>query len=388
MLINRNLSKNIIKSVRGFPIITITGPRQSGKTTFTKMNFPDYDYVTMEDPDLREYAISDPRDFIRKYSNKVIIDEFQRVPQLTSYLQGHIDKINEPWMYILTGSNQFEHLHSISQTLAGRSAILKLLPFSYNELYSKQNSTIDIYEIISKGWYPRIFDQKLNHHLFYNSYFETYIQRDVRAIVNVRDLNDFQRFVRLCAGRTGQIVNLSNIANEIGVSHNTIKGWISILQASFIVELLYPYHRNFSKRIIKSPKLYFLDTGFACTLVGITKPEHLENHPLRGEIFETYVFAELLKTMYNKVSRCNIFYFRDSNNNEIDFLVETGEGLFPIEVKLNSTPRKMHFKNIQYFNKLSDQVIRNYLIYSGIENNHRYNCEIIGFPNIGNIDIF
>ncbi len=387
MLIKRDLSNSINKSAKGFPVITITGPRQSGKTTFAKMTFPDYKYVTMEDPDVREYAISDPRDFIHRYSSKVIIDEFQRVPQLTSYLQGHIDKVNEPGMYILTGSNQFEHLHSVSQTLAGRTAVLKLLPFSYKELYSGKDIDTDIYNIMIKGWYPRIFDQELQYSTFYNSYFDTYVQRDVRSIVNVHNLNDFQRFVRLCAGRTGQIVKLSNIANEVGVTYNTIKGWISVLQASYIIELLYPYHVNYNKRIIKSPKLYFLDTGLACSLIGISKPDHLETHPLRGEIFETYVFSELLKNQYNQALRSNLFFFRDSNNNEIDFLAESGKGLVPMEAKLNSTPRKMHFKNIEYFNKLSDQVIHNYLIYSGINNDHRYNCEIIGYPNIGDVEI-
>jgi len=387
MLINRKLSKSINESTKGFPVITITGPRQSGKTTFAKMMFPDYDYVTLEDPDMREYAISDPKDFINKYFNKVIIDEFQRVPQLTSYLQSHIDTINDPWMYILTGSNQFEYLHSVSQTLAGRTAILKLLPFSYDEIYSGNKTEPSIYDVMIKGWYPRIFDKELQYSTFYKSYFETYIQRDVRSIINVQNLDDFQRFVRLCAGRTGQIVNFSNIANEVGVTYQTIKGWISILQASYIVELLYPYHKNYNKRITKSPKLYFLDTGLACSLIGINKPEHLETHPLRGEIFETFVLSELLKKKYNRNLVSNLYFFRDSNNNEIDFLIESGNGLIPIEVKLNTTPRKIHFKNIEYFNKISDDIIENYLVYSGSVNDHRYNCNIVGYPNITTVKI-
>jgi uncharacterized protein len=387
MLIKRELSNSINNSMHGFPVVTITGPRQSGKTTFAKMNFPDYEYVSLENPDSREYATSDPKDFIKRYSNKVIIDEFQRVPELSSYLQGHIDKINEPGMYILTGSNQFEYLHSVSQTLAGRTIILKLLPFSYNEIYSGSNKITDLNEVIVNGFYPRIFDQKLQYKDFYNSYFETYIQRDVRAIVNIHNLNDFQKFVRLCAGRTGQIVNLSNISNQVGVSHNTIKGWLSILQASFIIKLLYPYHKNFSKRILKSPKLYFLDTGLACNLIGISRKDQLDSHPLRGELFETYVFSELLKLKFNKGSVSNYYYFRDSHQNEIDFLIESGDGLIPIEVKLNSTPRKIHFKNINYFNKLTDNISKNYLIYSGVDNDHRYNCNIIGYQNIADVKI-
>ena len=387
MLIKRELSHSINNSMHGFPVITITGPRQSGKTTFAKMNFPDYEYVSLENPDSREYATSDPKDFIKRYSNKVIIDEFQRVPELSSYLQSHIDEINEPGMYILTGSNQFEYLHSVSQTLAGRTIILKLLPFSYNEIYSGSNKITDLNEVIVKGFYPRIFDQKLQYKDFYNSYFETYIQRDVRSIANIHNLNDFQKFVRLCAGRTGQIVNLSNISNEVGVSHNTIKGWLSILQASFIINLLYPYHKNFSKRILKSPKLYFLDTGLACNLIGISRADQLDSHPLRGELFETYVYSELLKLKFNKGSVSNYYYFRDSHQNEIDFLIESGDGLIPIEVKLNSTPRKIHFKNINYFNKLTDNISKNYLIYSGVDNDQRYNCDIIGYHNIKEVKI-
>jgi uncharacterized protein len=387
MLIKRELSNSINNSMHGFPVVTITGPRQSGKTTFAKMNFPDYEYVSLENPDSREYATSDPKDFIKRYSNKVIIDEFQRVPELSSYLQGHIDEINEPGMYILTGSIQFEYLRSVSQTLAGRTIILKLLPFSYNEIYSGSNKITDLNEVIVNGFYPRIFDQKLQYKDFYNSYFETYIQRDVRAIVNIHNLNDFQKFVRLCAGRTGQIVNLSNISNEVGVSHNTIKGWLSILQASFIIKLLYPYHKNFSKRILKSPKLYFLDTGLACNLIGISRADQLDSHPLRGELFETYVFSELLKLKFNNGSVSNYYYFRDSHQNEIDFLIESGDGLIPIEVKLNSTPRKIHFKNIHYFNKLTDNISKNYLIYSGVDSDQRYNCDIIGYHNINEVKI-
>lgn len=387
MLIKRELSNTIARNTKGFPVITITGPRQSGKTTFAKMIFPDYEYITLEDPDVREYAVSDPRDFIQRYSDQVIIDEFQRAPELTSYLQGHIDKINKPGMYILTGSNQFEYINTVSQTLAGRTAILKLLPFSYREIYQGQNKETDIFNIMVKGWYPRIFDQRLSFKTFYNSYFETYIQRDVRSLLNVQNLNDFHRFVRLCAGRTGQLLNLSNLANDVGVSYNTIKGWISILQASYIIELLHPFHNNYNKRIIKSSKLYFLDTGLACSLLGINNPEQLRTHPLRGEIFETFIFSELLKSKYNNSFASNLYFYKDSNNNEIDFLVESGSGLIPIEAKLNSTPKKMHFKNLEYFNKLSDNVSRNYLIYSGNQNDHRYNCDIVGYQHIADIGL-
>jgi predicted AAA+ superfamily ATPase len=238
-----------------------------------------------------------------------------------------------------------------------------------------------------KGWYPRIFDQEIDHVEFYRSYFETYIQRDVRDIIQIRNLNDFRRFTQLCAGRTGQIVNFSTIANEIGVSYHTIKAWLSILQASYIVELLQPFYRNYNKRIIKSAKLYFLDTGLACNLIGITNSRQLSTHPLRGELFETYVFSELLKRKYNYKATSNIYYFRDSNNNEIDFLVENGHGLLPIEAKLNATPRKMHFKNLDFFHSLSDNVYKKCLIYSGIDSFNRFNTDIISFKDISKINL-
>lgn len=387
MLIERELSKTLRQRIAGFPVITITGPRQSGKTTFARMNFPAYKYVTLESLDNRDHASSDPRDFLRKYPDKTIIDEFQKSSELTSYLQEHIDEVNRPGMYVLTGSNQFEYLKKVSQSLAGRTIILKLLPFNFQELYGNREEIPDLDEIIVNGWYPRIFDQKINYDDFYRSYFETYIQRDVREIMNLQNLNDFQRFTRLCAGRTGQIVNYSNLGNEIGVSYHTVKGWLSILQASFVIELLHPYHKNFSKRICKSSKLYFLDTGLACNLIGIRTAQQLQTHPLRGELFETFVFGELLKSKYNKSISSNLYYFRDSNNNEIDFLFESGSGLIPIEAKLNSTPRKIHFKNIEYFGKLAENVYKNYLVYSGLDNDQRFGCEIVGYPHIGDIEL-
>jgi predicted AAA+ superfamily ATPase len=387
MYIERKMADSLKQRAKGFPVVTISGPRQSGKTTFARQHFKDYTYVSLESFDNRDHATQDPRDFIRKYPSKTIIDEFQRAPELASYLQEHIDTVNKPGMYVLTGSNQFEYLHSVSQSLTGRTIMLKLLPFSFEELYASQMKTPELDNIIVKGWYPRIFDQEIDHVEFYRSYFETYIQRDVRDIIQIRNLNDFRRFTQLCAGRTGQIVNFSTIANEIGVSYHTIKAWLSILQASYIVELLQPFYRNYNKRIIKSAKLYFLDTGLACNLIGITNSRQLSTHPLRGELFETYVFSELLKRKYNYKATSNIYYFRDSNNNEIDFLVENGHGLLPIEAKLNATPRKMHFKNLDFFHSLSDNVYKKCLIYSGIDSFNRFNTDIISFKDISKINL-
>lgn len=374
-------------SAEGFPVITITGPRQSGKSTLAKIAFPEYKYVSLEDPDIREFAINDPRQFIEENQEKVIIDEFQKAPQLTSYLQSHIDALNKPGMYILTGSNQFEFIGQVTQSLAGRTAIFRLLPFSYNEIYSITEPE-NVYETMVKGFYPRIFDQKLDINIFYSSYFDTYIQRDVCSVQHVKDLMLFQNFVRLCAGRTGQLVNFTNFANELGVSYKTIKEWLSIMQASYIIHLLPPFHNNFNKRILKSPKIYFYDTGLVCYLLGINKPEQLKLHPLRGEIFETFIFSELIKSRFNNGRRSNLYFFRDSNGHEVDFIAETGSGLNAIEVKLNATPRKVLFKNLQYFNDLASNCNNSFLIYSGNDSSDRYNAHLTPYKYADNIDSF
>ena len=374
-------------NAQGFPVITITGPRQSGKSTLAKIAFPDYKYVSLEDPDIREFAINDPRQFIKENQEKVIIDEFQKAPQLTSYLQSHIDDLNKPGMYILTGSNQFEYFGQVTQSLAGRTAIFRLLPFSYNEIYSTTEPE-SVYGTMVKGFYPRIFDQKLDINIFYSSYFDTYIQRDVRSVQNVKDLMLFQNFVRLCAGRTGQLVNFTNLANELGVSHKTIKEWLSIMQASYIIHLLPPFHNNFNKRILKSPKIYFYDTGLVCYLLGINKVEQLNLHPLRGEIFETFIFSELIKSRYNNGRRSNLYFFRDSNGHEVDFIAETGSGLDAIEVKLNATPRKALFKNLPYFNDLASNCNNSFLIYNGSESSIRYNTHLTPYKYTDSIDSF
>jgi len=387
MYIKRKLMEKLRLTAQGFPVITITGPRQSGKSTIAKIAFPDYKYVSLEDPDIREFAINDPRQFIKENQGKVIIDEFQKAPQLTSYLQSHIDALNNPGMYILTGSNQFEFFGQVTQSLAGRTTIFRLLPFSYNEIYSTHEPE-SVYETMVKGFYPRIFDQKLDINIFYSSYFDTYIQRDVRSVQHVKDLMLFQNFVRLCAGRTGQLVNFTNLANEVGVSHKTIKEWLSIMQASYIIHILPPFHNNFNKRILKSPKIYFYDTGLVCYLLGINKAEQLNLHPLRGEIFETFIFSELIKSRFNNGRRSNLYFFRDSNGHEVDFIAETGSGLDAIEVKLNATPRKALFKNLQYFNDLASNCKNSFLIYNGSESSIRYNAHLTPYKYADSIDSF
>lgn len=377
MMIERRLKDVVLKTAKGFPVLTITGPRQSGKSTLVRSIFTNYKYLSLEDPDIRDFAINDPRQFIKENPGRIIIDEFQKAPELTSYLQSHIDKVNEPGMYILTGSNQFVYMQQVTQSLAGRSAIFRLLPFSYNEIYS--NKQPDLFDLLVRGFYPRIFDQNLDHQIFYSSYFDTYIQRDVRMVQNIKNLKVFENFVRLCAGRTGRILNLSNLAIEVGVTHKTIKEWLSILEAGFIIDQLPSYHKNFSKRIIKSPKLYFTDTGLVCYLLGIKTPEQLSSHPLRGEIFETYIYSELLKSLYNRGMRSNLYFYRNTNGREVDFVLETGSGLVAVEVKLNSTPRQKMFSNLDYFKEIADFYKKGYLIYTGSEKSKRYGFNLIGY---------
>ena len=384
-MIKRTITELALKLVDQYPVLTISGPRQSGKTTLAKAIFPEYDYVNLEHPAERDFAFNDPQGFLNKYSDKTIIDEFQRVPELTSYLQVHVDEQKKMGMYILTGSNQFEYMTNISQSLAGRTAILKLLPFSYSELFG--NKEEDLMAFLQKGSYPVLYDREMEIEVFFTSYVETYLQRDVRQLINVRDLTQFENFLKLCAGRTGQILNYTGLSNDSGVDVRTIKQWLSVLQASFIIHLLPPYYNNWGKRIMKSPKLYFYDTGIVCNLLGISKPEYLAKHPLRGEIFETYVFSELVKSLYNQGRRSNLYYWRSSNNHEVDFIADRGTGLNIIEVKFNATPRKALFKNLRNMQKLSEQVDKSYLVYSGNLWEERYGSKLTGYQEVSRIEV-
>jgi len=383
-MINRNMAGIVKKLSTQFPVITLSGPRQSGKTTLARYLFPDYNYVNLENPANREFAANDPEGFLKKYPDNVIIDEFQRVPDLASYLQVHIDEAGRKGMYILTGSNQFEYMNIISQSLAGRTAILKLLPFSYDELFSE--NFYDLNKILFQGSYPGLHDNQIEPEVFYSSYIETYLQRDVRLLVNVKDLSLFERFLKLCAGRTGQVVNYTSLANDAGIDVRTLKQWLSVLQASFIIHLLPPYYNNFNKRIMKSPKLFFFDTGLVCNLLGIRKDYQIDNHPLRGEIFETFIFSELLKSIYNQARRSNLYFWRDSNNLEIDFIADQGNSLIAIEVKFNATPRKALFKNLNTMQKLTDKITQKYLAYSGDLWEERYNSLLCGYQYISRIN--
>ncbi|HHT9111431.1 MAG TPA: ATP-binding protein [Candidatus Brocadiaceae bacterium] len=336
-MIERESHDALKRLARGFPIVAITGPRQAGKTTLVRMAFPGKPYLSMEDPDIRGLAESDPRGLLSGYPKGAVLDEAQRVPRIFSYLQTHVDANMRPGMFVLTGSQQFGLLSGISQSLAGRVGLVQLLPFSISELNAAGRLPADLDDLLFRGQYPPLYDRKIIPGDWFAGYMTTYIERDVRQLVNVRDLSAFQRFVKMCAARTGQLLNLSALASDCGITHNTAASWISVLETSYIIYLLRPHHRNFNKRLIKTPKLYFCDTGLAAWLIGIREPAQISFHAQRGALFETLVVTELLKARFNKGMQPNLFFWRDSKGLEIDLLLEEGEELRPVEIKSGQT---------------------------------------------------
>ena len=363
-MIKRTLSQKLVTLARKFPVVSVTGPRQSGKTTLTRMVFEDYDYVSLEDPNEREFAQSDPKGFLRRFADGVILGEIQRSPDLLSHIQGIVDSDSSPGKFILTGSQQFHLMERVSQTLAGRTAIVYLLPFSLDELMSEKPSDpwkidtlpdkrrkppFNLEEILYRGLYPPIHDKKLEAQDWLSAYYRTYVERDVRDIANIGNLETFQRFVRLCAGRSGQLLNHSSLAADCGISHTTARHWISILQAGFIIHLLPPHHENFSKRIIKSPKLFFLDTGLLCYLLRIREPHDIPTHAMKGAIFETFVIAELYKAFAHRGETPPLYFWRDRTGHEVDIVMDTGKNLIPVEVKSGETVGHFLLDGLRYF---------------------------------------
>lgn len=349
-MIVRSISEKLLKLWKVFPVVTITGPRQSGKTTLIRNAGFDLPYISLEDIDVRQLAADDPRGFLANYPKGAILDEVQNVPQLFSYIQTEVDSSEKK--YVLSGSQNFELIENISQSLAGRTAIIKLLPFSLTELES--NHSFDrFHEYLFQGSYPRLYDKGIDAVDYYPSYINTYIQRDVRLIKNIENLALFTKFVRLCAGRIGQPLNVSNLANDTGVSPNTAQSWLSILEASYIIHFLQPYHTNYSKRLIKSPKLYFFDTGVACSLLGLASAEQLASFHLVGGLFENMVVNEFLKNRWNQGLTSNLYFWQDRNRKEIDLIIDRPDGPIPIEIKSGSTMTKSYFKNLTYWRQLS-----------------------------------
>jgi len=347
------------------------------------MAFPGKKYLSLEDLDVRNYARTDPRSFLEEALKKgAVIDEVQRVPELLSYVQTIVDRENREGLFILTGSQNFQLLHSLGQTLAGRTALATLLPFSYSEIY-KKNSKTSIDKILYTGFYPRIFDKKLNPTEALSFYTSTYIERDVRSLINVKDLSKFELFLKLCASKTGQILNISSLGNDCGINHNTAKSWLSVLEASYIIHLVRPHHKNFRKRLIKSPKLYFVDSGLAAYLLDIHSAKHMASHPLKGAIFETFVVSEILKTRLNSGKKSNLHYFRDNIGNEVDLILDYGDKVKPVEIKLGKTINSDFFKGLEYYKKLNTKnAAKGCVIYGGKDSSSRSKFDVLTYADI------
>jgi len=365
---------------RQFPSVTIVGPRQSGKTTLAQSVFPRHAYASLEDPDVRRHAVEDPRGFLASYPAPLIIDEVQRVPDLPSYLQGVIDKTKKNGQYILTGSHQPRLKAEVSQSLAGRTALLKLLPPSFAEL-KKAGVRQSREEWVSRGFMPRIYDQDMDARLLYKSYFETYVQRDVQQLINVKDQSKFELFVRLLAGRVGQVANLQSLSGEIGVSAVTLNSWLSILEASYIVFRLPPYYRNLGKRLVKSPKLYFSEVGLAAYLLGIQNASQVVQHPLFGNLFENMVVADRLKRKLNAGQDPNLYYYRDSRQMEVDLIEEDGSVLHAFEIKSSVTANESFTDNLNELRKMSLAVKSCTVIYAGAPIKIMRGCAFANFED-------
>lgn len=379
--INRQIAKSISLHLANYPILALTGPRQSGKTTLLKKILPEYRYVSLEDIDLRSFAEEDPIGFLKKYDKHVIFDEIQRVPHMFSYLQTVVDESQQMGQFVLSGSQNFHLLTHITQSLAGRVAIYKLLPFDIPELEESGLLLQDWKSLIIKGFYPAIYDRDMDHSVYFSNYIQTYVNRDVSELTKVQDLKRFNNFLGLCAARTGQLVNLSNLANECGISQPTAKSWLSILESSYIIFLLQPYYENFNKRLVKSPKLYFYDTGLVSYLLGFRGVEDLDNQSLIGNLFENLIIADMFKRNHHQYQLRDYWFWRDSNGHEIDLLSKRSGGFDIYEIKSTQTVLPRLTKGMDFFDSISNgQVKSKTLIYGGNENQERSKFTIRAWP--------
>lgn len=400
-MIARHLSKTLKAAARDYPVVTVTGPRQSGKTTLVRATFPRHAYVSLEDPDTRAFALEDPRGFLAQFRGPAILDEVQRAPDLFSYIQGIVDRVSRTGQFILSGSQNFLLLSRVSQSLAGRCAVLRLLPFSRAELVGRplrdiaksisaqrarkaatEKPAADLFATLFAGGFPRIHDQGLPPQNWLANYYQTYLERDVRDLLNVGDLEAFGRFVRLCAGRSGQLLSAASLAADAGISHTTVRRWLSILEASFTIYLLRPHHRNFSKRLVKSPKLYFVDTGLLCYLLRVQSPAALVDHASRGAIFETWVVSEALKNYYNRGAEADLYFWRDSVGREIDLLIDQGAQQLPVEIKSGQTVASDFFTALDYWRELAGAPeVAAALVYGGDNSYQRRGVTVLSWSD-------
>lgn len=384
-MIARQAQATLQRLAKGFPILVITGPRQSGKTTLARLTFPDHRYVSLEDIDEREFARTDPRGFLARFVGQgIILDEVQRVPDLLSYLQTDNDLNPVMGRIVLTGSQQFGLLAAVTQSLAGRAGMIQLLPLSLSELNHAQfQPSID--EVLSQGLYPALYQRQLLASDWYSSYVATYVERDVRQLLQIRDLAQFTRFLKLCAARTGQLLNISSLANDAGISQTAAKQWLSVLEASYLIFLLQPYYENFGKRLTKTPKLYFYDTGLAAFLLGIQDSEQMNSHSARSALFETLIVSDLLKKRWNAGQTNNLYFWRDHVGLEVDVVMTCKDGIQPIEIKSGQTIASDWFNALNKWQLLSNSKRQAMLIYGGDESYDRQNTRCQGWYQL-NLD--
>ncbi|MFO7727583.1 MAG: ATP-binding protein [Desulfonatronovibrio sp.] len=382
---DRTIAQALHALAAKYPVVTITGPRQSGKTTLCRMLYPDRKYVNLEAPDDRQFAIDDPRGFLAECQEGAVLDEIQRAPELLSYLQPMVDEDPAPGRFILTGSQQFNIREALSQSLAGRTGLLTLLPFDWLEI----QSFLEVYhadKLMLHGFYPRLHQMRINPTQAMADYFETYVQRDVRQLVQIRNVAAFERFVKLCAGRVGQLLNLNSLGNDAGVTHTTAREWISILEASYIIFQLPPWHANISKRLIKTPKIYFWDVGLASYLLGLQEEHQVSRDPLRGNLFENMVVAELFKQHYHQGIRPRLSFYRDSSGNEVDVVIERGHDLVLLEIKAGQTVSRSYFQGLDRFAHVVGERVRGgMVVYSGEKAQRRSSWEVWPIGDIGKL---
>ena len=387
-MIPRAAAPTLERLAKGFPVVVLTGPRQSGKTTLAKSVFSGKAYVSLENPDEREFAMQDPKRFLQRFSNGAVLDEVQRCPELLSWLQGWVDARGIMGDFVLTGSAQFDLIAGITQTLAGRVGRVELLPLSAAELVAAHQAPPDLHAALFQGAYPALYARDVAPQDWFANYIATYLERDVRQLLAVRDLGQFQTFVKMCAARTGQLLNLTSLGADCGISSVTAKQWLSVLESSYIVTLLQPHHRNFGKRLVKAPKLYFCDVGLATWLLGIRDAATLETHAARGALFETYVITELLKRRFNAGQPSDLYFWRDSTGKEVDVLIETAQGLHAVEIKSGSTFTSDWTSSLKKWNQFAgDEVIQASLIYGGTASYARDGVQVWGWQDMDKITV-
>ncbi len=390
-MIRRTLTPKLTSLARKFPVVTVTGPRQSGKTTLCRATFPEKPYTSFEAPDVREYALRDPRGLISDYAAGAVFDEVQRVPALLSYLQGEVDERPSAGRFILTGSANFGLLQTVSQSLAGRTAVLQLLPLSLEEIRRFPNPPDDLFTLLWQGAYPALYDRALAPNDWAAAYVGTYVERDVRQILNVTDLVAFQTFLRLCASHSGRLLNLSSLGADAGVTHNTARAWLTVLEASYLAFRLPPFHANLRKRLVKTPKLHFYDPGLLCYLLGITNPEQLRQHPLRGAVFESWAVSEIVKARANLGLAPHLSFYRDRKGLEVDAILERGAELVAVEVKSGQTVAEDFFASLRGFTaalsaRKRAPAVTSVVVYGGTQRQRRSDALVMPWSRLDEID--